>query len=496
MMKILFVGGRFDEEGGRPSGLAGKMAAALMELGHAVHSRNGGPYIALDSLKEQAKGYDVVFWWADVPNEAPKVRNVKEVAPHVMLVTSKRNDGGRYPFGELVGRALAAKANLCFEFSKQSDGIFSIMVFDPLGTVWYRGTDFKAAMAAACERLVFLRSITRNATVQSDTDKGLVMSWYFDRFKEEMQGVNREVAVPAEERFVKLVKSYAEVFQSLMPGAQTTRFLGNASMKGVPKALGHTDHGSMYENVDHIDRSSMYESNLKTYTFPEPVPPQVGRCGKGMPSFRKDGHVFVSERNVDKQFLSLENFVPVYMEGGRIFYCGDRKPSVDTPIQLRLYDALPNIQYMIHSHCYIKGAPFTRTSMPCGAVEEVSEVLEVIDKEYGCRSLARYVVNLIGHGSIAMSMSIKGLEGLEYEARPMPEFMYGNEAACEREEHIPHDRCLELLCSVIDWVTASNNTKESLRILFGMGFQKEELVHEFAFGEEEVEEAETEYYDD
>lgn len=485
MMKILFVGGRFDDEGGRPSGLAGKMAAALMGLGHAVHSRNGGPYIALDSLKEQAKGYDVVFWWADVPNEAPKVRNVKEVAPHVMLVTSKRNDGGRYPFGELVGRALAAKANLCFEFSKQSDGIFSIMVFDPLGSVWYKGTDVKAAMAAACERLVFLKSITRNATVQSDMNKSLVMSWYFDQFREEMYAHDKTVPIPNEQRFVELVKSYAEVFQSLMPGAQTTRFLGNASMKGMPKALDHTDRSSMYG----------YPC-LKASTFPEPVPPQVGRCGKGMPSFRKDGHVFVSERNVDKQFLSLENFVPVYMEGGKIFYCGDRKPSVDTPIQLRLYNALPGIQYMIHSHCYIKGAPFTRTSMPCGAVEEVDEVLGVIDREYGCRSLARYVVNLIGHGSIAMAMSIKGLEGLKYEARPMPEFICGNGTSSEPEKHIPQDRCLELLCSVIDWVTASNNTKESLRILFGMGFRKEELIHEFAFGKEEVEEAEAEYYDD
>lgn len=483
MMKVLFVGGRFDGEGGRPSGLVGKMIAALIGLGHAVHSRNGGPYSALESLRDQAKNYDVVFWRADVPNEAPKVRGIKEAAPHVMLVTSKRNDGNKYPFGELVGRALAEKANLCFEFSRQSDGIFSIMVFDPLGSVWYKGTDVKAAMAAACERLVFLKSITRNATVQSDVNKSLVMSWYFDQFREEMHAHDKTVPIPNEQRFIELVKSYAEVFQSLMPGAQTTRFLGNASMKGASRALDHTDHNSMYGYP-----------YLKT--SPDSVPPQVGRCGKGIPSFRKDGHVFVSERNVDKQFLSLENFVPVYMEGGRIFYCGDRKPSVDTPIQLRLYDALPNIQYMIHSHCYIKGAPFTRTSMPCGAVEEVPEVLDVIDREYGCRSLACYVVNLIGHGSIAMSMSIKGLEGLEYEARPMPEFMYGNEAPCEPEKHISQDRCLELLCSVIDWVTASNNTKESLRILFGMGFQKEELIHEFAFGEEEVEEAETEYYDD
>ena len=46
------------------------------------------------------------------PNDFEKVRNVKEVAPKVMLVTSKRNDGGKYQFNELVQRALGSKSNL------------------------------------------------------------------------------------------------------------------------------------------------------------------------------------------------------------------------------------------------------------------------------------------------------------------------------------------------------------------------------------------------
>lgn len=42
-----------------------------------------------------------------------------------------------------------------------------------------------------------------------------------------------------------------------------------------------------------------------------------------------------------------------YLEGQLLYYCGDDKPSVNTPIQVRLYEALPNIKYMIHSHCGI-----------------------------------------------------------------------------------------------------------------------------------------------
>lgn len=66
----------------------------------------------------------------------------------------------------------------------------------------------------------------------------------------------------------------------------------------------------------------------------------------------------------------------------KIYYCGDNKPSVDTPIQIRMYDKLPNINYMIHSHCYIKNAPYTKNALPCGAIEEVDEILNIIKESY------------------------------------------------------------------------------------------------------------------
>ena len=83
------------------------------------------------------------------------------------------------------------------------------------------------------------------------------------------------------------------------------------------------------------------------------LPPQVGHCGKGMPSFRGTGDlIFVSKHNINKQFAELNHFVPVYMDDNKLMYCGNDKPSVDTPVQIRLYQALPNINYMIHSCCY------------------------------------------------------------------------------------------------------------------------------------------------
>lgn len=391
-MYILLVGGTWTpaKEGGcKKSGFVEKCGQALRDYGCRIVVYNGGDYEDLQQIAETAPDYDAVFWWPNVSNDLPKIRDIKVIAPHTMLVNSKRNDGDKYSFMELVQRSLAVKANLTVELKKNDDGKFDIMVFDPLGCAWYKGSDIYNAMFALAERLAFLRSITRQATVPDQTDKSLVLSWYFDRFKQDMHPSNEEVSVPDEERFVSLVKRYAERFHEIMkPANNVVRFLGNASMR--------------------------------------PMPPQVGRCSKGMPSFRCGEYIFVSQRNVNKEFIDLSHFVPTYMEGEKVYYCGENKPSVDTPIQLRLYAKLPNINYMIHSHCYVEGAPFTTMSVPCGAIEEVDEVLSAIQKHYGSLGGTQYVLNLIGHGSLIMGTKVEDLEDINYYGRTLPEVLVEN----------------------------------------------------------------------
>ena len=91
---------------------------------------------------------------------------------------------------------------------------------------------------------------------------------------------------------------------------------------------------------------------------------------------------------------------------------------MDTPIQARLYRELPNINYMIHAHVYFKQAPFTRSMVPCGGLEEVDEIMFVIgdDKEEDF-----YAINLIGHGCIIMANRVEQLRNISYISRVMPE---------------------------------------------------------------------------
>ena len=372
--KILFVGGNWDLTGGRQSKIVNEFAKYLPN----TTVFNGGNYNDLNEILDSCINYDIVIWWANVPNELPKIRNVKDINYKTMLVSSKRNIDNKYSFQDLLQKSFALKSNLTIEFSKSND-LYSMKLFDPLGNVWYEGTNIKECSKELIDRLNFIKSITRESTVSSEESIG-ALAWFFNMFKEEIYKSNINPTIPVKKVFLNIVKEYATKFaEATFETKDVKRFLGNASF----------------------------------------------RCPKGFPSFREGKYIFVSKRNVNKEFISIDEFVPVYLENGKVYYCGESKPSVDTPIQVRLYEILPNINYMIHSHCYIDDAPFTQKSLPCGAIEEVKEILELLEKEYN-NDLNKdfYLINLLGHGSIMMSKYPEQLMNINIAGRKLPENMY------------------------------------------------------------------------
>lgn len=386
MMKILLVGGTwvtsdtYDANSRYDSSVVAKIKTAVENYQQTsdnkpinITTHNGGLYPELQTILERTKDFDIVIWMPNVPdNNLPKLRDVKSIAPKTILITSKRNDNNKYSFGEVVRRALGAKANLLIQFSKNDDGIFNMSVIDPLGNEWFNGTDISEMVSTLLQRAFTLRSITRQGTKQND-------KLFSDTSFNDPDAVNT---------FINIVQRCGKMFNKYTPSADnTTRLLGNCST-----------------------------------TAPT-------RCSKGFPTMRRnDNVIFVSERNVDKKSLTAENFVPVKFDGTNIFYKGLHKPSVDTPIQVRLYDLLPNINYMIHSHCYIKNAPFTENCVPCGGLEEVKEIMDVIDKTLFERQTLYMAINLKGHGSIVMTNSLVLLDNIENEycPREFPEKQYNS----------------------------------------------------------------------
>lgn len=378
-MKLLCVGGNFDNENGRPSSLIKKMCDIIKtdnEIALTIY--NGGNIENLrKNILPSVKDFDMVMWFPNVSNDEVKERNVKAINPKTILITSKRNDNNKYSFAELINRALFIKANLTIEFSKTENGKFNMMVFDPLGTMYYNGTDIEKMTASLLKRAKKLTTFTRVPTTKVQSDE--------------------IPEVPNETEFFDFAHNCADIFYNLIrPAEGTARFLGNMSF----------------------------------------------RCQNGFPSFRgKDNIIYVSRRNVNKADIEASSFVPTYLdENSNVMYYGNNKPSVDTPVQLRLYKTLPWVNYMLHAHCYVQPSPdikdckiyTTSQPIPCGAIEEVEEILNTIrangniSKENAPRLIA---VNLIGHGCTLMSKDIEILKKLQnfkdncFVARHMPELL-------------------------------------------------------------------------
>jgi ribulose-5-phosphate 4-epimerase/fuculose-1-phosphate aldolase len=382
MNKVLIVGGTFDNEGGRPSKLIDNMFKQITEAnGYKATLFNGGLVTSLHNIILPAVvNYNVVLWFANVSNDEDKLRDVKAINPKAILITSKRNDGNKYTFAELISRALAIKANLTIEFSKQEDK-FNMMLFDPLGNVFYDGFDVAEMCAALVHRVSKLLTFTRVPTIR------------------ESELATPEV--PNESEFFEFAHDCADIFHNLIrPAKGTERFLGNMSF----------------------------------------------RCQNGFPSFRgENGIIYVSRRNVDKSDINAGSFVPTYLdEDMNTKYFGDNKPSVDTPVQLRLYKLFPWANYMLHAHCYVDITGIssammldTQKPVPCGAIEEVDEIYNAIPKTvndytgtiqlFNKNAPRLLAINLTGHGCLLIAKDVEIFKELQkhkdncFVQRPVPE---------------------------------------------------------------------------
>jgi len=382
MIKTLLVGGTFDREGGRPSGLINSMLDEIVkDTRFDVTAFNGGEVANLHQvIWPSVVDYDVVFWFANVSNDEVKVRDVKSLNPKCILITSKRNDNEKYTFAELISRALAIKANLTIEFSKKENK-FNMMVFDPLGNVFYDGLEVTSMVNNMMNRIDKLTKFTRVSSFP-DTD-------------------TEAPVVPEETEFFNFAHSCADIFHNLIrPARGTERFLGNMSF----------------------------------------------RCQNGFPSFRgQNGIIYVSRRNVDKSDIGAASFVPTYLDKeSRTRYFGEAKPSVDTPVQLRLYRLFPWANYMIHAHCYVDTTGIndaimmrTKNPVPCGALEEVEEIYKLLPKlitdapgtvtMFNKNNPRLLAINLAGHGCILIAKDIEILKELQnhkdncFVPRPTPE---------------------------------------------------------------------------
>ena len=152
-MKILFVAGTFDDNGGKPSGYMNKVVSEIQETYFGKCEKfkiyNGGSWdkMLTEIFPKIAELPEVIFWFANIPNEKVKlVQQIKTISPKSLLVISKNNMDGKYSVHYLVAKMLKLHANLMLEIGGTSEKILS-SVYDPLGNCFAKDEDDTKSVA-------------------------------------------------------------------------------------------------------------------------------------------------------------------------------------------------------------------------------------------------------------------------------------------------------------------------------------------------------------
>jgi len=135
MKETLFVGGTFNQQGGKPSSVMNTLCVGFYDnFKGKIHKLNGGNIEDLSLL--DFKEYDVILWFPDIPNEMNKIiQSIKQINPSCVLVTSKRNFN-EYSRAEVIQRALKIKSNLVVEVNQNEVMQYVGCLIDPLGNIF------------------------------------------------------------------------------------------------------------------------------------------------------------------------------------------------------------------------------------------------------------------------------------------------------------------------------------------------------------------------
>lgn len=336
-MKIQIVGGNFDRENGRHSGIVNKIYNNINFLNDYIDTTeiiNGGN---ISQLPKQLDS-DLTIWMPNISNEEEKNYPIKKKGS-VLICSKLMHEGVKIT--DAVSRIFKLHGNavICIYPPIQSS-LYKFELRDALNNIWYNGYSIDSLIISIFSFTIFTSKAKRIQTTQNNLDKELYKDT-FNIYKQDLQ------------QLININKKLQNHIQT----SCGNRFFGNLST----------------------------------------------RCQKLFPTLKTNEGMFVSPRNINKESITPEDMI-LYINDT---YYGDRKPSVDSPTQWRLYNNLPNINYMIHGHATFihPDIETTQNYCLCGDINEVYEVLMLVNKtEYV------FCINLKNHGFLIGADTIDHLQ--------------------------------------------------------------------------------------
>lgn len=341
-MKVSIIGGNFGDNP-KQSSIINKMSSSFSLLKNDVQSiimYNGGN---LDSLPEILID-DLVIWMPNIDNENRKQYPNKKNGT-VMICSKVMREG--YTNVDAVSRVFKMHANAVIAIY-DNNGIKEFKLIDALGNIWIKTTDI---------------SILINA---------IIGFYYFTKKAVRINSKQLNSIIPPITNFISDIEKITKFRYDLHEFIQINNSLAS------------------YIQLTCGDR---FFGNLST------------RCQKLFPTAKCETTLMhVSPRNSDKKYLEVEDFVPCYyINDNEIGYYGDKKPSVDSPVQLKIYNNFPDINFMIHGHAFIENTSETKNYCLCGDLNEYDEIKNLITSNVGG-------INLKNHGFLIYADTIENLK--------------------------------------------------------------------------------------
>lgn len=347
--KALVVGGTF---GSRKKS---KIATVLADcLGADIINGGSMSKLAEVVLGGGLTGYGLVVWIANVPNEHEKAYPKKDRGA-VLIVSKVMREG--YTRMDALSRVFAMHGNAVIEIHKS-------------GPRW--GTDDPKQVE---DDLAVYHGL-RKPPMEFKLVDALGNVWVETREVDELADAIQRIAdwTKGSVRVASRRAKDPELLERLM---EVSRSIADRVEAGT---------------------SARYFGNVST------------RCMSMFPSMHlQDGEgrvrALMSPRHTDKRRLEADDMVLVEQTGPPsdrgVLYWSDRKPSVDSAAHLEIYAMTP-VNFMVHGHAYVEGAPFTGNYFPCGDLREVDELLPLLRGDGA--------VNIVHHGFLLFARDIEDLE--------------------------------------------------------------------------------------
>ena len=224
---MFIVGGTFDKNGGKPSHFISEMMTLL-----DISGINGGD---LATLEIDFSFTSVLIWMPNIDNGEDKILPTLKVKyPHMLLIQSKRVDGGKYTDFDVIGRLLKSHSLLGISIDRSS-GSYEFKLLDPLGNLHCKTNDLEVLCRTLRKRIYELTNMTRMGS------KSVGEVNYFT----------------IEPKFIEIVKNFGQKFATFVNAINPNRLLGNAStrcMSGFPAVR---ENDRIFVSKRNVDKQSL-----------------------------------------------------------------------------------------------------------------------------------------------------------------------------------------------------------------------------------------------